>query len=178
EIRNLIPIHLQTQAELNLWEQNNIAEAESRLFKSKKLLVINVDFLKKVHKSMFNKTWKWAGKFRTINTNIGVEWMRIPQEIQILCDDFVFQLEHDSFSLDEAAVRFSHRFVCIHPFPNGNGRCSRLLIDLILVRNGGERFTWGSKNLTNASDVRTKYIQALKSADNFDINPLLNFARS
>jgi Fic-DOC domain mobile mystery protein B len=178
EICNLIPLHLQTQAELNLWEQNNIIEAEKKLFKSRKSLNIDEVFIRNVHKLMFDKTWKWAGEFRTINTNIGIEWLKVPQDIRLLCDDFAFQLANNSFPLDEVAVRFSHRFVCIHPFPNGNGRCSRLITDLILVKNGRERFTWGSKNLVNASETRTKYIQALKAADDFDIKPLLDFARS
>ncbi|MDR1207936.1 MAG: mobile mystery protein B [Holosporales bacterium] len=119
-----------------------------------------------------------TAKFRTTDTNIGIEWVKIPQEIKLLCEDVTFQLRNNSFPLDETAVRFSHRFVCIHPFPNGNGRCSRLITDSILVKSGRSRFTWGCENLVNASDTRTKYIQALKAADNFDIKPLLDFARS
>jgi Fic-DOC domain mobile mystery protein B len=117
-------------------------------------------------------------KFRTSNTNIGVNWPKIPVEIKLLCDDLIFQFGNDSYVLEEIAVRFSHRFVCIHPFPNGNGRCSRLLADLIMIKKGFERFSWGSKNLTEISEVRARYIQALIAADNFDIKPLLNFAMS
>jgi fido (protein-threonine AMPylation protein) len=60
EIRNLIPNHIRTQSELNVWEQNNIANAESKLFESKKPLNITPAFVRKVHKSMFDNTWKWA----------------------------------------------------------------------------------------------------------------------
>jgi Fic-DOC domain mobile mystery protein B len=176
EIHNLIPTHIQMQSELNLWEQNNIANAESKLFGSKKQLNITVDFVKKVHKSMFDNTWKWAGKFRRVNTNIGIDWPKIPTEIKLLCDDLTFQLDNNSYILEETAVRFSHRFVCIHPFPNGNGRCSRLLADLIMIKKGHKRFSWGSQNLTDPSKVRAEYILALRAADNFDIKPLLNFA--
>jgi Fic-DOC domain mobile mystery protein B len=178
EICNLIPTHIQMQSELNLWEQNNIANAERKLFNSKKRLSVTPDFIKKAHKSMFDNTWKWAGKFRTFNTNIGLNWIKIPTEVQLLCDDLAFQFENNSYPLEETTVRFSHRFVCIHPFPNGNGRCSRLLADLIMIKKGLERFSWGSKNLTEPSEVRAKYIQALRAADNFDIKPLLNFAMS
>jgi Fic-DOC domain mobile mystery protein B len=178
EIRNLIPTHIQKQSELNLWEQNNIASAEIRLFKSKKPLNMTPDFIKKVHKSMFGDTWKWAGKFRTVNTNIGIDWMKIPIEIQLLCDDLAFQFDNNSYTPEETTVRFSHRLVCIHPFPNGNGRCSRLLADFMMIKKGLKRFTWGCKNLTKASEVRAEYIQALKAADNFDIKPLLDFAMS
>jgi Fic family protein len=34
--------------------------------------------------------------------------------------------EHKSYSPDELAVRFHHRLVSVHAFPNGNGRWSRL----------------------------------------------------
>ncbi|MDR0428226.1 MAG: mobile mystery protein B [Dysgonamonadaceae bacterium] len=178
EICNLIPSHIQTQSELNLWEQNNIANAERKLFASKKPLNITSDFIKKVHKSMFCNTWKWAGKFRTVNTNIGIDRIKISVEIQLLCDDLAFWFGNNSYPLAETAVRFSHRLVCIHPFTNGNGRCSRLLADLIMVRKGFQRFSWGSKNLTEISEVRSKYIQALRAADNFDIESLLDFAAS
>jgi Fic-DOC domain mobile mystery protein B len=178
EIRNLIPTHIQMQSELNLWEQNNIAEAEIKLFGSKKRLNISIDFIKQVHKSMFCNTWRWAGIYRTVDTNIGIDWIKIPTETKLLCDDLSFWLGNGSYILEEAALRFSHRFVCIHPFPNGNGRCSRLLTDLIMIKNGRERFSWGSKNLTDISEARTKYIQALKEADNFNIKPLLDFAIS
>ena len=39
---------------------------------------------------------------------------------------------HDTFTPDEIAVRFKHRIVSIHCFPNGNGRHSRLMADIII----------------------------------------------
>jgi Fic-DOC domain mobile mystery protein B len=178
DIRNLIPAHIQTQAELNLWEQNNISDAENKLFRSKKELSMSVEFVKKTHNLMFNETWKWAGKFRTFDTNIGIKWINIRQELHTLCEDFHFQISNASYPLEESAIRFGHRLVSIHPFPNGNGRCSRLLADLIMFKNNQDRFSWGSKNLTAMSETRKRYIQALREADNFNIEPLLEFARS
>lgn len=78
----------------------------------------------------------------------------------------------------EIAVRLHHRLVRIHAFPNGNGRRARLIADLLVMQLGGERFSWGSVNLQNAGEVRKRYIEALKAADNHDIGPLLAFARS
>jgi Fic-DOC domain mobile mystery protein B len=170
EIRNLVPSHIQFQSELNMWEQSNIEEAESKLFVSKKPLTVTIDFIKKLHLMMFDKTWKWAGQFRTFEINLGTDRVKILPELRILCDDLEFQLKNHSYSLEEASVRFSHRLVQIHPFPNGNGRCSRLLADLIMIRNGRERFTWGRKKLTEISEARTQYISALKEADNFNIS--------
>jgi Fic-DOC domain mobile mystery protein B len=83
-----------------------------------------------------------------------------------------------TYPLDEIAVRFHHRLVHIHPFPNGNGRHARLLADLLVMQSGGERLTWGSANLQPAGDVRRRYIESLKAADDHDIGPLLAFARS
>jgi hypothetical protein len=48
----------------------------------------------------------------------------------------------------------------------------------LVMRLGGERFSWGSANLQDASVVRKRYIAALQAADNHDIGPLLAFARS
>jgi Fic-DOC domain mobile mystery protein B len=177
ESHNLIPSNIFTQDELNTFEQANISRAEEKLFKGKNIL-FSVEFIGKVHKEMFCDTWQWAGKFRTFNTNIGIEYVRIRQELFVLCDDVNFQINSNVFSLEETAIRFSHRLVSVHPFPNGNGRCSRLLADLLLFKKGMPKFTWGSMVLTNMSEVRNCYIEALREADNHNIVPLLKFARS
>lgn len=35
--------------------------------------------------------------------------------------------------LDEFAIRFKHRLVSIHCFPNGNGRHSRMIADIMVI---------------------------------------------
>jgi fido (protein-threonine AMPylation protein) len=75
-------------------------------------------------------------------------------------------------------VRFSHCLVAIHPFPNGNGRFSRLVGDLLAQQLGQEAFTWGRANLVDAGETRARYIEALRAADNHDLKSLLLFARS
>jgi hypothetical protein len=49
--------------------------------------------------------------------------------------------------------------------------------DLMIVRQGGERFTWGEARLA-PTEVRAHYINALRSADATDFAKLLVFARS
>ena len=76
-------------------------------------------------------------------------------------------------------MRFHHRLVQIHPFPNGNGRHARLTADLLVIRLGMSRFSWGRERLRDAGIVRRRYITALQTADHHDIGPLLlNSARS
>jgi Fic-DOC domain mobile mystery protein B len=87
-------------------------------------------------------------------------------------------IQYNSYPPDEIAARFHHRLVLIHPFPNGNGRHSRLIADILVMQLGQERFSWGRANLQQAGDVRRRYMDALHAADNRDIGPLLAFARS
>jgi Fic-DOC domain mobile mystery protein B len=126
---------------------------------------------------MFNKTWKWAGRYRLTEKNIGVPFYQIQERLKALLDDAQYWLDNKTYSLDELAIRFHHRLVSIHPFPNGNGRHARLMTDLIVVKEKSPRFNWGNKNIVSAGAARVNYINALKKADDGDIRPLIEFAR-
>ena len=128
---------------------------------------------------MFKKVWRWAGTYRKSNKNIGVDKFEIPMQLRLLLDDTKYWIENKTFPEDEIALRFSHRLVKIHLFPNGNGRHSRLIADILINKGfGKDEFTWGSINLTHMGNVRTTYLNALKKADEGDYKDLLNFARS
>lgn len=177
ELLDLIPQHITTQDQLNTWEQKNILEGEQ--WARKKRDILSVDFIKKLHEHMFNHTWKWAGKFRHSGKNIGINWHLVPVELKKLCDDVHYQLKHHSFPDDEIAIRFHHRLVWIHPFPNGNGRHARLMADLLAIKLGHPRFSWGMhQDLYKANPVRKQYIEALRLADRGDYSKLIAFARS
>jgi len=177
ELAHLIPGHITTQSELNEWEQLNIVQGE-RWVRRQRRDILTESFVRQLHKKMFGETWKWVGQFRKSDKNIGIDWHKISVELKKLLDDAHYQIEHASYSSDEIAVRFHHRLVFIHPFPNGNGRHARLMADLLAEKLGQLRFTWGSHNLIDASDTRQCYIKALQAADQRDIVPLLAFARS
>jgi Fic-DOC domain mobile mystery protein B len=177
ELAALIPDHITTQAELNAWEEKNILIAQQWALRQKEIL--SVSFIKKLHERMFNETWKWAGEFRKSEKNIGIHWPQISIKIKELCDDVQYQLDHNTFSKDEIAVRFHHRLVFIHPFVNGNGRHARLMADLLIMQQGDTRFSWGmNQDLYNATPVRKQYIASLRLADQGDYSKLLIFARS
>ncbi len=177
ERAQLIPTYITTRAQLNEAEQANIADADLWAFRRKRD-VMDEAFLLSLHKRMLNGVWKWAGSFRQTERNIGIQAYRIGVELRQLLDDVSYWMEHQTFSPDEIAVRFHHRLVFIHPFPNGNGRHARLAADLLAVQLGQERFSWGSANLVTADETRAAYVAALKAADAHDIGPLLAFARS
>jgi len=177
ERRELIPAHIAYRSELNEAEQENIARAQDWAL-SRKRDPLNEKFIKELHKRMLGEVWKWAGKFRKSERNLGIPFYEIPTALRQLLDDAKTWIEYKSYPPDEIAVRFHHRLVAIHPFPNGNGRHARLMADLLVMRLGQERFSWGRESLRDAGSMRKRYIAALQAADGHDSRPLLAFARS
>lgn len=177
EIQGLLLPTIATHGELDEFEQKNIEQAVlwtmGRTFKSQ--IVFTEDFVRMVHKRMFSHVWAWAGEFRKTNKNIGVDYWQIPVGLRSLLDDAKYWHEHDIFSPDEMALRFKHRMVSIHCFANGNGRHSRLMADIIIEKIYHQPvFTWG----IDKGEARSKYLQALKAADEGDFSLLLEFGRS
>jgi Fic-DOC domain mobile mystery protein B len=174
---DLIPTYITTRNELNESEQKNIATADQWAF-SRRHYIFRERLLKGLHRRMFNKVWRWAGKFRTTERDLGVKPFEIETALRQAIDDARYWVENKSYPPDEIAVRFHHRLVSVHPFPNGNGRWSRLAADILIAQSGGARFTWGSANLQAKGTARATYIDALHAADNHDLSPLIKFARS
>jgi Fic-DOC domain mobile mystery protein B len=177
EREQLIPSYITLRHELNEAEQVNIGDA-LRWAYSRKRDVLKNEFLNELHRRMFGDVWRWAGQYRTTARNIGIDAYRIPVEVRQTIDDAQYWTLHQTYPPDEIAVRLSHRLVAIHPYPNGNGRFSRLVGDLLARRLGQPAFTWGRANLVDAGATRARYVEALRAADNHDITLLLLFARS
>ena len=178
ESAELIPSHIVNHAQLNEWEMANILRCEQWAFGRKHPNLLSSDFICRLHKRMFDDTWRWAGRFRTTEKNIGIDPLRIQPALHDLCEDVKAQIEQYSYPLDEIAARFSHRLVSIHPFANGNGRLSRTTADLLLVQNGAERFSWSSDSSADDNEIRQRYLRALRAADAKDYALLRAFART
>ena len=163
------------RSELNEAEARNIAQAQFWLASNKKKDVCSDTFLRKLHKKMFCDVWIWAGEYRTTERNIGVAPYQIPMKLMQLFDDLNFWIDNKTYSNHEIAVRLHHKLVQIHPFPNGNGRVSRLMADLVLQKLEGKTLYRRDTNLVDVSKVRRKYIDALRKADAGDYTDLLNF---
>lgn len=178
EKEGLRPRWITLRRELNEFETRNISEAETWLLSHRPKDILNDIFLRKLHKKMFGEVWKWAGEYRTTERNIGVAPYQIPMKLKVLFDDVKYWLEYQTFSHVEIAVRLHHRLVLIHPFPNGNGRISRLMADLLMQQIGESRLYWGDGNLVDITDLRKNYIDALHAADAGDYSGLLLFVDS
>lgn len=175
ETEGLIPRHISRQAQLNEWEQANILHGMRWAFRQRKLEILSEDFLRELHRKMFGETWEWAGTFRQSDKNIGVDWRYIPVRLRTLLDDVRTQMEFESYPANEIAVRFHHRLVQIHLFPNGNGRHARLAADFLNRKLAGSPLSWASNDLTAADENRRRYIAALRAADAHDYRELLEF---
>lgn len=166
------------RSELNESEARNIAQAQVWLMSNKNKEFCSDTFLRELHKKMFGDVWKWAGTYRNSERNIGVAPFQIPIKLMQLFDDVKFWIENKTYSNREIAVRLHHKLVQIHPFPNGNGRVSRLMADLVLEKLEGTKLYWGNTNLVNVSEIRRSYIAALRKADAGDYTGLLEFTKS
>jgi Fic-DOC domain mobile mystery protein B len=174
-----------TRDELNRAEAENITRAMSWLFFSRRRLqpelVTREAWLRRLHRRMYDQVWAWAGQYRTTDRNLGVPYWQVRVDMRNAEADVGEWLADGSatrYGNDECAIRFGYRLVVIHPFPNGNGRWSRLASDALVVALGGSRFSWGGASLAEPGVLRRDYIAALQAADaDGDFQPLLTFSR-
>jgi Fic-DOC domain mobile mystery protein B len=181
EIDGLIPSHIRTRAELNAWEATNIGDAVAWAYGRAHLGILSVEILRDLHRRMFGATWRWAGAFRTSDKSISPHhWPQVPALMRELVDDTRVQRETSMAGVpDEIAMRFHHRLVHIHPWPNGNGRHARLATDLLLREWNRAAFTWGNATGAGSADfVRRSYLAALEAADGGAFDALRAFIRS
>ena len=181
EKESLLIKSISTRGELDEFEKQNIEDAIqwslTRKFKPEQIL--SEYFIKDLHKKMYGRVWRWASEYRKTNKNIGVDKLEISIAIRSLIDDAKYWLEHNIYEPDEFAIRFKHRLVSIHCFPNGNGRHSRIIADIIIENIYNQPvFSWGGASLSEEKDIRAQYLKAIRNADKSDFDLLLKFARS
>jgi len=179
EMEGLLPSHLVSRSQLNEWEQQNIEAALLWLSRQRRPRPLEESWLRRLHREMFGQSWRWAGQYRSSDKSIGADWRQIRMQVPALLADIAFQVEHHVDPVDLIVIRFHHRLVSIHPFPNGNGRHARLIADVLIEQLGAPRFSWGgSSSLVDTSGLRQQYIAALQQADRGDVSSLLAFARA
>jgi len=116
-----------------------------------------------------------AGKFRATHVRIGgarhvpADPLDVPREIRALCD-WMRGAAAELHAVERVALAH-HRFEAIHPFADGNGRTGRLLMNLLLMRDGYP------PAVIKRVD-RKKYYRALAEAEDGATDALVNFIGS
>ena len=94
----------------------------------------NLAELQRIHKSLFNKIYDWAGELRTINIRKGskeyfLDYSYLETGAKFVFDnlqkeDFLQNLDWESFT--KRLAYFYEQLNFIHPFREGNGRTQRV----------------------------------------------------
>lgn len=93
-----------------------------------------------------------------------------PEETPALIRDLL-NWYHEKFDIlhpIQLAAEFHYKFVCIHPFDDGNGRVSRLLMNYILLRHN-------YPIVIIKSEDKESYLTALQKADTGDIISFIEY---
>lgn len=179
ERAGLLHTHVETRDELNELESANILQG---ILWASSLQLITVDqvlsrdFIVELHRKLFGDVWSWAGKYRTRELNIGCDPLQIGPKLHDFLEDIKAWIEFNHYPPLELAARVQHGLVKIHPFPNGNGRHSRLAADcLLMLAMGLPRIRWAAGNLEQQNEERRLYINCLRKADTGEFAPFIAY---
>ncbi|AQU81283.1 MULTISPECIES: Fic/DOC family protein [unclassified Halomonas] len=123
------------------------------------------------HRAWLGNVYRWAGQYRTVDMSKPNIRFASPIQIQRLTKEFEDQCLSRFAELpemgDEQLVAFlaeTHvEFILIHPFREGNGRISRLLLDVMVVKAGAQPLDYSLWN--EHKDYYFKAIQAGRDGD-------------
>jgi Fic family protein len=118
---------------------------------------------------------QYKSSINNVTTAIGETfYFASPEETPARMNDLIiwYRQEAEAPILHPVALaaEFHHRFVSIHPFDDGNGRMSRLLMNLILMRHG-----YPITVIKADETTRNRYLAALAEADASEPEPFLRF---
>jgi Fic-DOC domain mobile mystery protein B len=170
--------HLTTMGELDEVEDLNIQRGLEWLDRQKSDNYLSKEFLCKLHEKLFGDVWKWGGKFRTTEVNISkYRSYDVGPQLLNFFEDLKLWISSGKMSWDEIAAEAHHRLVSIHPFPNGNGRTTRIYTQYLLRRNNQKEPTWMGSLANDPKLRRSTYIKALQKADKGDFSLLIEFLK-
>ena len=143
---------------------------------------LEIRYIKEAHRILFTTANQigMAGKFRQDNPELEridgtllkiSHWQRIPSDMAEL--DVELRARTKNLKLPKTAEGYqnlisqaamlSHRLAVVHPFENGNGRMSRLLLNGVLLRAGLPEIA--------IKKAKPRYLRALRQADDGDLGP-------
>jgi len=178
--KRYLRVPVTTRKQLDALEAANVASGRKWALASRKDC-LTPEYLCELHRRMFGDVYvkEYAGTYRQHEVNIGkTPYYEVPVAITQALDEARAWRDLKSFDTTEIAVRLHHRLVLIHPFAGGNGRCTRMMADVLIKRLGGEPLTWGKQSLIKTGPARDAYRAALQAADDHNYGPLIAFATS
>jgi len=134
---------------------------------------ITEDIVRRLHEHILERIDdEYAGRYRDVNVRIlgarrsPPRYEKVPGLMRELLS--IINENPDGLNTVEMAAFAHYRFVAVHPFVDGNGRCARLLMNILLMQHGDP--------ITIVRKVdRKKYYDRLRRADDGDIAPFVHF---
>lgn len=130
------------------------------------------DLIKEVHSIVTRNTLKdsYCGHYKTVRNWVGNIETSSPEHVPVHMKKLLDWYNQNKDLMDpiQLAVEFKYRFLCIHPFVDGNGRTSRWIMNFILMSSG--------YHLTVIMDkFRDEYFDVLNKCNKNDVKPLIAF---
>ncbi|GAB6030855.1 hypothetical protein CHUAL_007692 [Chamberlinius hualienensis] len=176
ETRSIVETHLAVGGK-SILEHNEILGLEAALIYINttllhKLGTLTLNDVLEVHKRVMGFVDPInAGCLRSTNVFVGNHVPPPPDELLDLLTEFIEWMNSEE-ALSLHPVRLSalvhYKFVHIHPFIDGNGRTSRLLMNLVLM-------TTGYPPVIIRKQDRLQYYQHLQTANEGDVRPFIRF---
>ena len=153
-------------------EATNHAEAYSYMITLvEKRTPITHETILTLHSMVMDKILEPKGLFRTVPVYIRGANMTPPpaSQVESLMREWVVWIDGEGKDYEPVirAAIAHHGFEAVHPFLDGNGRVGRLLLNLMLMREG-------YPPALLLRDWRVRYIQALDTANTGNYSPLAN----
>ena len=133
-----------------------------------KLSALKESHILKLHQILLDKIDDTnAGQYRNVAVRIAGSTTILPNPVKVptLMNEFIAWLKtQEKVHPAQLAADAHYKFVSIHPFVDGNGRCGRFLMNFFLMKNG-------YPPAIIKKEERKKYLQSLEKAQttrNFD----------
>ena len=134
---------------LGITDSTELARAEERISKEKALELFesgqfaalragSVDALLAIHRTLFSEIYDFAGKVRTVNIAKG-NFRFAPAIYLAAALESIEKMPQSTF--DEIIEKYVEMNIA-HPFREGNGRATRIWLDLMLRRELGRVVDW------------------------------------
>jgi len=134
---------------------------------------ISQRLIRSLHQIIMQETDKeWAGSYRDANVIIGGATHTPPDALDVprKMEELIKWISENKKNLHniELSALLHHKLVYIHPFFDGNGRTSRLAMNILLMQ-------YGFPMVVILKNDRKRYYNVLNRADNGDYEPLIKF---